>query len=179
MYSCIFTKCSVIHTCLASMKYWIQCNCLRESPYCDIRPERRNSGRNQSGSPLLGNGSIKTFPWQRKKQNNRGTVRHGDLYSVRLKVSSVRRVQSFGIRQGVQWFSHSSFVKQSPFMMKWLIRNQNQVSHGGREDTRSPVRIGARLRQSLIVICYTIDYNCNRSAYKYNHPNIQSRTRYY
>jgi hypothetical protein len=37
-------------------------------------------------NPLLGNGSASTFRWQRmntEKQNNRGTQRHGVLYSVR------------------------------------------------------------------------------------------------
>jgi hypothetical protein len=40
-------------------------------------------------NPLFGNGSVRTFPWQRintEKQNNIGTVRHGDLYSVRPEV---------------------------------------------------------------------------------------------
>jgi hypothetical protein len=32
--------------------------------------------------------------------------------------------------------------------------NQNQVSDSGSEDTRSPARNGASLRQSLIVSCY-------------------------
>jgi hypothetical protein len=44
-------------------------------------------------NPLLGNGSVSKFPVQRRnteKQNNRGTVRYGDLYSVRLEVSSVQ-----------------------------------------------------------------------------------------
>jgi hypothetical protein len=32
--------------------------------------------------------------------------------------------------------------------------NQNQVSHGGREDTCSPVGNGASSKQSLAVNCY-------------------------
>jgi hypothetical protein len=32
--------------------------------------------------------------------------------------------------------------------------NQNQVSYSRREDTRSPIRNGASLRESLIVTCY-------------------------
>jgi hypothetical protein len=53
------------------------------------------SGTTSWNSPLLSNGSVSTFPWQRlnpEKQNNRGTVRHGDLYSVRLEVSSVQEI---------------------------------------------------------------------------------------
>jgi hypothetical protein len=40
-------------------------------------------------NPLLGNGSVSMFLLQRlhtERQNNRGTVRHGDLYSVRPEV---------------------------------------------------------------------------------------------
>jgi hypothetical protein len=69
-----------------------------------MTPESRNSPLLANGSltqvsvstswnsPVLSNGSVSTFPWQRinrEKQNNRGTVRHGDLHSVRLEVSSV------------------------------------------------------------------------------------------
>jgi hypothetical protein len=82
---------------------------------------------------LVGNGSVSTFALQRistkKKQNNRGTVRHGDLYSVRLEVSSVQE---------------SSVARDSSFAIR----------HSRREDTRSPVRNGASLRQPLIVCCY-------------------------
>jgi hypothetical protein len=59
--------------------------------------------------------------------------------------------------------------------------NENQVSDSGREDTCSPLRNGASLRQSLIVSC------CNwlelREIAKKKEAsvsrNIQSRTRYY
>jgi hypothetical protein len=34
------------------------------------------------------------------------------------------------------------------------FKNQNQVSHRSREDTRSPVRNGASLRQPLTLNCY-------------------------
>jgi hypothetical protein len=40
-------------------------------------------------NPLLGNGSVSIFPWQKintEKQNNRGNVRHGDLDSVAPKL---------------------------------------------------------------------------------------------
>jgi hypothetical protein len=40
---------------------------------------------NRRESPLLGNGSVSTFPWQqinREGQNNNGTVKQGDLYSA-------------------------------------------------------------------------------------------------
>jgi hypothetical protein len=33
--------------------------------------------------------------------------------------------------------------------------DRNQVSHSGREDTRSPIGNGASLRQSSIVSCYS------------------------
>jgi hypothetical protein len=57
--------------------------------------------------------------------------------------------------------------------------NQNQVSHSGREDTRSPVRNGASLRQSLIVSCYNLLYVRVIVIEVPINPIIQSRTRYY
>jgi hypothetical protein len=62
---------------------------------------------NRRRSPLIGNGSVSTFPWQRintEKQNNGRSVRHGDLYSVRPAVMKelvqfIRGSEpSFGIR---------------------------------------------------------------------------------
>jgi hypothetical protein len=44
------------------------------------------------------------------------------------------------------------------------------IRHTGRENTRSPLRNGAGLKQTLIVSCYTVDCNYNRSANKSNHP---------
>jgi hypothetical protein len=69
----------------------------------------------------------------------------------------------------------SSFVLLDLKVRSNRIVNQNQVSHSGREYTRSPVRNGASLRQSLFVS----GYNCNRSANKSNHrtqnPLFKSR----
>jgi hypothetical protein len=56
-------------------------------------------------------------------------------------------------------------VQGSRSRSNWFV-NQNQVSHSRREDTRSPVRNGASLKQSLFVRCY----NCNRSAKYSNYP---------
>jgi hypothetical protein len=63
-------------------------------------------------------------------------------YSICLEVSSVKKSSVAG---------DSSFV----------------IRHSGREDTRSPVRNGASLRQSLIVSCNGC--KCNRSARKSSH----------
>jgi hypothetical protein len=56
-------------------------------------------------------------------------VRDGDLYSVLLEVSSVQE---------------SSVASDSLLVIR----------HSGREDTRSPVRNGVSLRQSLIATYY-------------------------
>jgi hypothetical protein len=71
-----------------------------------------------------------TFRINGKTDNNRGTVRDGDLYSVRLEVSSVLSWEWAGILR-------SSFVTVE-------------------EDTRSPVRNGA----SLWLWAVIIDCNC-------------------
>jgi hypothetical protein len=65
---------------------------LGNGPLTNVSVTSRNN-------PLLGNSSVSMFPWQRIKQSNWGTVWDGDLYSGRLEVSSVRRVQSSGIRE--------------------------------------------------------------------------------
>jgi hypothetical protein len=97
---------------------------------------------NRRGSPLLANGLPNTFPWQRIKHSYTWTVGDSDLYSVLLEVSSAQ-LSSFG-----SWF----FVRHSS---QW------------KRETRSPVRNGARLRQSLIW-AVIIGCNCNRSANKSN-----------
>jgi hypothetical protein len=79
---------------------------------------------------LLGNGSVSMFMLQQintERQNNRGTVIHGDLYSVHLEVSSVQMTVS----------SDFSFV----------------IRHSITEDTHSPVRNGVSLGQPWIVSC--------------------------
>jgi hypothetical protein len=101
------------------------------------------------GPPLLGNGSVSTFPRQRIESNTR-TGGDGDLYSIRLEVSSVQL---------------SSFGKDSSFVIR----------HSGREDTRNPVRNGASLRQSLTVSSRNL-FNCKNLPVN---PIMQSRSRYY
>jgi hypothetical protein len=121
--------------------------------------------------PLLGNGSVSTFPWKRidaeqsiagqrlgkhvpasmNRSSNRWTIRHSDLrvYSVHPEVikessfvNSVGVIRKTVVGQGSRSRTSDRFV------------DQNQVSHSGREDTRSPVRNGASLRQQLTVSRY-------------------------
>jgi hypothetical protein len=81
-------------------------------------------------SSLLVNGSPKiNFVVTDERVNKRGFIWDGDLYSLHLEVSSVQEI---------------SVGRDSPF----------GIRHSGREDTRSPVRNGASLKQPLIVSCY-------------------------
>jgi hypothetical protein len=88
------------------------------------------------------------FPWQRTKLSNTRTLGGGDLYSVRLKVSSVQASsfdsQSFGIRKRVQ----CSNMDNGSWRRDRLV-NQNQVSHT-EEKTLVVQQNGASLRQSSI-----------------------------
>jgi hypothetical protein len=43
---------------------------------------------------------------------------------------------------------------QCDFDFDWSSDSSFVIRHSGREDTRSPVRYGASLRQSLILSCY-------------------------
>jgi hypothetical protein len=73
----------------------------------------------------------KNVPAATNRRSNTRTVRGGGLCSVRLEV----------IKE-----EFSSVACDSSFVF----------GHSGREDTRSPVRNGAGLRQSLIVSCYNL-----------------------
>jgi hypothetical protein len=74
-----------------------------------------------------------------------------------------------------EWFSRRTVIVQgSRSRRSDQFVNQDQISNSRREDTHSPVRIGASLRQSLIgaVMIYC---NCKEVS----NPFIQSRTHYY
>jgi hypothetical protein len=87
--------------------------------------------------PLLDNGLVSMFPWQQintEKQNNTGTIRHGDLYSVcmklaQLKIQTARRIQETrdSSRFIVRGFNSWS-VNQIRFVTKqWLSKQTLKI----------------------------------------------------
>jgi hypothetical protein len=112
-------------------------------------------------------------------------------FSTRRVFVTTDRKQTFSMDTGIllvwkqqrreERFSHTSVVREFNVQL-WSVRqpaengsrgsdrfvNQNQVSHRGREDTRSAVRNTASLSHWFWVVI--VDCYCNRSAYKSNHP---------
>jgi hypothetical protein len=139
--------------------------------YCDMMPEIRNSPLLVNGplthvsgtswnSPLLSNGSVSTFPWQRITQSNTRTVEMVIYIRFAWKLVQSRRVQS-------QEILHSTFVRV--FSDSVSSDSSFVIRHNGREDISSLVRNGGSLRQSLIVIVTAVPIN----------SIVKSRTRYH
>jgi hypothetical protein len=96
------------------------------------------------GSPLLGSRSVGTFRSNGQNTNNSRGIH--ELFEVVVFILFAwKLVQSQGIL-------HSAFVRK--FNDSVCSDSSFVFRHSRREDTRSPVRNGASLRQSLIVSCY-------------------------
>jgi hypothetical protein len=106
------------------------------------------------------------FPWQRIKQTHTRTFGRTDLSTdvgrnirLRLRISSI----IYSLENSV--FSCGALTSEQRELKNLPTRKSEPSQSRRREDTRSSVRNGASLRQSLIVTCC----NFKRCANKSNH----------